>query len=299
MAMSSVNISLSGQRLDVAERTYPIDAAADQVVALETPVFLGQRPRSRVLSTTLRVSVPVALLLIWWLGTTTQWISPQILASPSKVWGAFREIQGSGDLWTFMAASLGRVAKGMALGLPIGLALGILAGLSATGEEVIDPTMQMFRAVPFLALVPLFLAWFGIGENFKVILIGAATALPIYAYAYLGVRNVDRKVIEAARGFGLKRTRLVTEVILPAALPSILMALRVCLALAMTALIVAEGIGTEKGIGYLVLEARQYARTDYTMLCVVMYAVIGLGIDLIIRLIERVSMPWRVHSVVR
>jgi len=147
--------------------------------------------------------------------------------------------------------------------------------------------------------VPLYLAWFGIDETFKVVLIATSSALPMYAYAYLGVRSVDRKVVEAARGFGLNGWRLVVRVILPSALPNVLMALRICLVLSMTALISAEGIGTEEGIGYLVLMARQYARTDYTMLCIVLYAGLGLVFDLAIRIIERYSMPWRRHTAVR
>jgi sulfonate transport system permease protein len=187
----------------------------------------------------------------------------------------------------------------VALGVSVGLGFGILSGLSKLGEQLLDPTMQMLRAVPFLALSPLFISWFGIGETNKVLLIAVAAAFPMYAYAYLGVRSVDRKVIEAARGFGLGRWRLVTEVILPSALPNILMALRICLAISIGALIVAEQIGTEKGIGYLVLLAKQYFRNDYMVLCVVLYAGLGLTFDLTIRLAERFAMPWRRHSVVR
>lgn len=274
-------------------------AELDDRSTLRAPEFLGTKKRSKYLSMSLRLSLPLALALTWWLGTATGWIPGYILAKPSAVFTAFKELWQSGDLSTYFVASFWRAAIGLSIGLTVGLLLGILAGLTAAGEEVIDSTMQMLRAVPVLALIPLYLAWFGIDEQFKIVLIASAAAIPMYAYAYLGVRSVDRKLVEAARGFGLKGWRLVTGVILPSALPNVLMALRICLVLSMTALISAEGIGTEKGIGYLVLLSRQYARTDYTMLCIVLYAGLGVLFDIVIRLIERYSMPWRRFSAVR
>src|SRR5262249_16348394 len=123
--------------------------------------------------------------------------------------------------------------------------------------------------------------------------------LPMYGYAYLGVRNVDRKVVEAARGFGLKGPWLVVKVIIPSALPNILMALRICLALTMTALIVAESIGTNKGIGYRVRLGKQYFRVDYRFLSIVLYAILGIAFDIVVRLLERYAMPWRRHTTIR
>ena len=126
-----------------------------------------------------------------------------------------------------------------------------------------------------------------------------ATTAPMYAYTYLGVRNVDRKMVEAARSFGLTGTRLVVEVIVPAALPGILMALRVCLSISITALIAAEQVGTQQGVGYLVTLAQEYNRTDYMVLCVVLYALLGLVFDALVRLAERYAMPWRKQVAIR
>lgn len=271
----------------------------DDATALERPVFLGVLPRSRSLSFVVRTSVPVVLLLSWWYGSTFGLIPSSILASPKEVLLAFLELVETGQFGEFLRASLSRAGLGVLLGVSIGLVFGAMAGLTTLGEELIDPTLQMLRAVPFLAVVPLYISWFGIDEQFKVLLIASSSAFPMYAYSYLGVRGVDRKLIEAARGFGLKGTRLLWQVILPSALPNLLMALRICLAISVVGLIAAEQVGTTEGIGYLVLLAKQYYRQDYMVLCVVLYAVLGLFFDLFIRLLERYTMPWRRHTTVR
>lgn len=266
---------------------------------LERPRFLGVKPRSKTWSLVIRISVPLLLFLGWWLGTASGSIPSSVLASPAEVVAAFVELEQTGQLKAFLLASLSRAALGVGVGVSLGLLLGVGAGLSALGEELIDPTMQMLRAVPFLALVPLFISWFGIDETFKVVLIAAASAFPMYAYSYLGVRGVDRKMVEAARSFGLHGVRLLFRVILPSALPNLLMALRICLAISVVGLIAAEQVGTTEGIGYLVLLAKQYYRTDYMVLCLVLYAGLGLLFDAFIRALERYSMPWRRHSAVR
>ena len=266
---------------------------------LERPRFLGTRPRRRSISIGLRASVPVVLLLAWWYGCTSGRIGPTILASPGDVLRALIELAQSGQLVEFLLASLGRAGTGVGIGVTVGLLLGISSGLTALGEEVVDPTMQALRAVPFLALVPLLISWFGIDEMFKIVLIACSSTFPMYAYSYLGVRNVDRKMVESARGFGLHGWRLLFQVILPSTLPSLLMALRICLAISVVGLIAAEQVGTTKGIGYLVLLAKQYFRQDYMVLCILLYATLGLIFDGFIRLLERVAMPWRRHSAVR
>jgi sulfonate transport system permease protein len=260
---------------------------------LETPPMLGARRRDPALSLAVRVSVPLLLLAAWWYGSSSGRIPADVLAGPGAVAGAFGELVSTGQLADFLLASARRAALGVLAGAGLGLVLGVAAGLSALGEELIDPTLQMKRAVPFLALVPLFISWFGVGETFKIVLIAVATLAPVYAYTYLGVRSVDRKVVEAARGFGLRGPRLAAAVVVPSALPSILMALRIGLSVSLTGLIAAEQIGATEGIGYLVTLAQQYYRNDYMVLCILIYALLGLVIDLAIRGLERFAMPWR------
>ncbi|MEU6188841.1 ABC transporter permease subunit [Nocardia sp. NPDC047038] len=263
-------------------------------------------PRTRVgkrrpawFSVPLRFLLPAVIVAGWWAGSASGAISERVLAGPPAVWTAFTELLGTGQLFDFAVASFTRAAFGVGIGVAIGLALGLVSGLSGLGEELVDSTMQILRAVPFLALVPLFIAWFGIDELYKVLLIAVATVAPMYAYTYLGVRNVDRKMVEAARSFGLIGPRLVLEVILPSALPGVLMALRVCLSISITGLIAAEQVGTKEGVGYLVTLAQEYNRTDYMVLCVVLYALLGLVFDGLVRLAERFAMPWRGQVAIR
>lgn len=262
-------------------------------VELEAPAFLAVRRRAPAASLAVRVSVPLLLLALWWYGSASGAVPADVLAGPGAVLRALGELASTGQLAEYLAASAHRAGLGVLLGGGIGLVLGVVSGLSALGEELVDPTMQMKRAVPFLALVPLFISWFGVGETFKVVLIGVSAVAPMYAYTYLGVRGVDRKVVEAARGFGLRGWRLAFGVVIPTALPSILMALRICLSVSLTGLIAAEQIGATEGIGYLVTLAQQYFRGDYMLLCVVVYAVLGLAIDLAIRGVERLVLRWR------
>ncbi|HSC89581.1 MAG TPA: ABC transporter permease, partial [Polyangiaceae bacterium] len=240
-----------------------VEQQARERALLEQPRFLGSQVRSRRWSLLLRGLVPLLLVLGWWGGTSFGYIPPSVLASPGEVVSALGELHETGQLQAFLLASLSRSFWGVLLGVSVGLSLGVAAGWTSLGEELVDPTMQMLRAVPFLALVPLFISWFGIDEQFKIVLIAASSATPMYAYSYLGVRNVDRKIIEAARGFGLGGLRLLVQVVLPAALPNLLMALRICLSISVVGLIAAEQVGTTEGIGYLVLLAKQYYRQDY------------------------------------
>lgn len=282
----------------MAVLTPPLPAAT-QAAPLTAPRARTVRSRPAWVSVPLRFLLPAVFVAAWWIGSATGAISERVIAGPPAVWTAFTELLGNGQLIDFATASFVRAALGVGIGVSAGLLLGLVSGLSALGEELVDSTMQILRAVPFLALVPLFIAWFGIDELYKILLIAVATVAPMYAYTYLGVRNVDRKMVEAARGFGLSGPRLVREVVLPSALPGVLMALRVCLSISITGLIAAEQVGTREGVGYLVTLAQEYNRTDYMVLCVVLYALLGLIFDGLVRLLERFAMPWRKQVAIR
>jgi len=256
-----------------------------------------ERRRSTLLS--LRVVAPLTLLFLWWAGTTWGWVSEQTFASPASVAEAFWELLTSGQLWANLSVSLTRAFTGLAIGVTIGLVLGVLTGLSRLADGLVDPLMQMAYTVPFLAVAPLLIVWFGIGEQPKLILITVATCLPVYLNAYTGVRTADPKVIEAARVFGVSRVRLIRQIVIPSAIPSILVGLRMALTFSLIALIVVEQTNSPKGIGFLMLSAQQYFQTEILIVCILIYAVWGLTAGALVRGLSWLLQPWRRKENVR
>ncbi|MGI4809980.1 MAG: ABC transporter permease subunit [Janthinobacterium lividum] len=240
-----------------------------------------------------RVVSPLVLLLVWQAASSAGLLSPRTLASPLQIVAAGWDLALSGDLALNVAVSLARVAAGLIIGVTIGGALAILAGLSRLGEDIIDAPMQMLRTLPFLALVPLFILWLGIGETPKIALVALGAAFPIYLNLFSGIRGVDPKLVEMGRTFGLDRAGLIRHVILPGALPAALTGLRFSLGVAWLSLVVAEQINAHSGIGYMINDARDFLRTDIIMVGLVLYALLGLAVDTIVRIFERRLLAWR------
>jgi len=167
-------------------------------------------------------ALPVALLVAWQVAVETGLLSTRILPAPSAVVTAGWHLVASGDIWTHLAISGWRAGIGFAIGGSIGLLLGFITGLSAWGERLLDSSVQMIRNVPHLALIPLVILWFGIDESAKIFLVALGTLFPIYLNTYHGIRNVDPALVEMARSYGLSGFGLFRQVILPGALPSIL-----------------------------------------------------------------------------
>jgi len=236
---------------------------------------------------------PLAFLAIWEIGSRSGVIPERTLAAPSAVLSTLVDMVISGELPENLAVSFARAAAGLAIGVSIGITLALAAGLSKKGEAAIDPIMQIKRTIPTLALTPLFIVWFGIGETPKVALIAFATIFPVYLNLYSGVRGVDVRLLEGARSFGLSRAEIVWHVILPGALPALLTGLRYSLSVSILVLVVAEQINASAGLGYLVNNARDFMRTDIIVVCLLVYAALGLAADGLVRLIERRALAWR------
>ena len=269
------------------------DTGVASYPGLVTPRPQLARPRRAWASITLRVAGPIALLVAWWAASASGALNPAVLASPQKVASAAWQLWQSGQLQSAVGVSVLRAATGLLFGVSAGLVLGVITGFSRLGEELLDSPLQLLRALPFLSLVPLFMVWFGIGEEARVILIAVATSFPMYVSTAGGVRAVDPRLVEAMRTFGLSRWALVREVVLPAAMPSLLSGLRLSMTLSVIALIAAEEINTTNGIGFLMAQAQTYSRTDILTVCVLLYGLLGLCVDLIVRGAERLLMPWR------
>jgi sulfonate transport system permease protein len=263
-------------------------------------IGVAERVRSPLRRISLgRWASPLALLLLWEIGSRTGVIPTRILAAPSSVAVTLWSMTISGELPANLLVSLGRAAAGLVIGIAVGSVLAIVAGLSKRGELAVDPPLQMLRTLPALALSPLLIVWLGIGEAAKIALIAFATTFPIYLNLYNGVRGVDVKLVEAARSFGLSELEVIRHVIVPAALPSFLVGLRYALSVSVLILVAAEQINAQAGLGYLIGNARDFMRTDILVVCLLVYALLGLGADFIVRTLERHALAWRPSLVER
>jgi len=241
----------------------------------------------------LRVLSPVVLLAFWQIASSTGLISPRTLAAPSQVLASCGALLANGELEHHLLVSLGRAAKGLAIAVLLGGGLALVAGLSRIGEFVIDAPVQMLRTLPVVALVPLFIIWFGIGELPKIALVTVAATFPIYLALYAGIRGVDAKLIELAGVIGLSRSELIRHVILPGALPMTLVGLRYSLGISLVILVIAEQVNATSGIGYLISDARDFMRTDVIVVGLLVYALLGLTVDVLVRWLERRLLSWR------
>lgn len=236
--------------------------------------------------------LPILLLAAWQLAVTSGLLSSRILPAPSAVVLAGWNLISSGEIWEHLAISTWRAFVGLAIGGGLGLLLGFISGLSRWGERLLDSSVQMIRNVPHLALIPLVILWFGIDESAKIFLVALGTLFPIYLNTYHGIRNVDAGLVEMARSYGLSGSALFRQVILPGALPSILVGLRFALGFMWLTLIVAETISASAGIGYLAMNAREFLQTDVVVLAIVLYALLGKLADVAARFLERVWLRW-------
>ncbi|STQ92713.1 Putative aliphatic sulfonates transport permease protein ssuC [Janthinobacterium lividum] len=237
-------------------------------------------------------ALPVALLLAWQLAAQWGWLSSRILPEPWAVAKAFWHLAVSGELWLHLKTSLWRATVGFAVGAGLGLLLGLLTGSFRHAETLLDTTLQMVRNIPALALIPLVILWFGIDETAKLFLLAVGVFFPVYLNTFHGIRSADRGLIEMAKSYGLSGWPLYRDVILPAAMPSILVGVRFSLGLVWVLLIVAETISAQAGIGYMTMNAREFLQTDVVLVGILLYALLGKLADLFSRRLERHCLRW-------
>jgi len=252
-----------------------------------------RRHGSRLPRSVQRLLGPVLLLLAWQAASSWGLFDERQVPSPASVLEAGRDLLRSGDLQAHTLASLGRVLKGLALGVSAGVVLAAVAGLSRLGENIVDANMEILRAVPNFALLPVLIAWFGIDEQPKVVLIALTVVVAVYINTYAAIRNVDAGLVEAARTFGAGRWEMVRTVVLPGALPGFLVGLRLALTGSWLALIFAETVNAPKGLGRLMTDAREYFRLDVIFVLLTVYAVLGLLSLALVRFLEGRLLTWR------
>ena len=237
-------------------------------------------------------ALPVALLLGWQLASHFGFLSSRILPEPWAVAKAFWTLAESGELWLHLKTSLWRATVGFGIGAGLGLLLGLLTGSFRHAETLLDTTLQMVRNIPALALIPLVILWFGIDETAKLFLLAVGVFFPVYLNTFHGIRSADQGLIEMAKSYGLSGWPLYRDVILPAAMPSILVGVRFSLGLVWVLLIVAETISAQAGIGYMTMNAREFLQTDVVLVGILLYALLGKLADLFSRRLERHCLRW-------
>ncbi len=237
-------------------------------------------------------AMPIVLLFLWQWASTAGWLPSRFLPSPRAVVNSFIELSASGELWTHVRISTMRAFAGFALGGGLGLAMGLLTGSFRWAETLLDTTLQMIRNIPPLALIPLVILWFGIDESAKLFLVSLGVFFPVYINTFHGIQSVDRGLLEMGRTYGLSGWHLYREIILPGALPSILVGVRFALGFMWVILIVAETISARSGIGYMTMNAREFMQTDVMVVGILLYALLGKIADVLAKGMERYWLRW-------
>lgn len=238
-------------------------------------------------------AIPVALLILWQLAASAGYISPVFLPSPASILRAFGTLATSEHLFHHLLVSMGRAGLGFLIGGAAGLLLGLVTGLFRKAQYLLDPSIQVLRLVPHLAIAPLIILWFGFGETSKIAIIVTGSFFPLYINTFLGIRNVDNKLFEVASILGFSPLKRLIRLIIPASLPDILIGVRISLAVSWIGLVVAELIGSQAGIGFLINQAKQNSETSVIFVGIIIFAVIGKLIDSLMKGFESKWLSWR------
>ena len=286
-------ITISEGRAETAVLASP---AVDGPFAGPAPAQAGRRQRRQW--GWYRLISPVAVIALWQLLSSAGLIPADKLPPPTTVWHTAVSLVTTsspayGTLQGAMLVSLQRMAIGFAVGGTIAVLLALVAGLSRLGENAVDPLLQIVRMLPLFGLIPVFIVWFGIGELPKIILIALGAAIPLYLNTFAGIRGVDAKLAEVGRVQRLTRAETIRHIVLPGALPQALTGLRQSLGVAWLALVVAEQVNANAGLGFMISQATQFLRNDVILVALAVYAVLGLITDALVRLLERRALAWR------
>jgi len=236
---------------------------------------------------------PVLLVALWCVASATGALDPRTLSEPWVVVRTAAELVETGRLQEALVTSAVRAFAGLGLGVAVGTLLAVVSGLSRLGEALIDGPVQVKRAIPSLALMPLLILWLGIGEEMKIITIALGVLIPVYIHTHNGLRSIDGRYAELAETVGVSRGRFVRSVVLPGAMPGFLLGMRFAVTTSLLSLVVVEQINATSGIGHMITLASSYGQTEIIVVGLVVYALLGLAADTTVRLIERKALAWR------
>jgi sulfonate transport system permease protein len=259
--------------------------------------FKFNLPQNSRLQSLIPWTVPVSILILWQVFSTIGLIPIRILPSPLGVIGAAIKLAETGELFRNIGISAARAISGFLVGGSVGFFLGLLNGISPIAEKMLDTSIQMLRNIPNLALIPLVILWFGIGDEARLFLVSLGVMFPIYLNTFHGIRSVDAGLIEMGRIYGLNAWGLFWRIILPGAMSSILVGVRYSLGIMWLTLIVAETIAADSGIGYMAMNAREFMQTDVVVLSILIYALLGKLADIVARQLENYWLQWNPNYV--
>lgn len=233
------------------------------------------------------------ILMLWFFVTAAGLVPEQIFPSPLSVWQAGVEMAENGTLATDLAVSMRRAATGFAIGSVLGVTLGLLTGRVALIRALLNPFLTLLRPIPAIALVPVAIVWFGIGEGSKYFVVSYTVFLTVWFNTHHGMEYIPEIYLRASRSLGASRQREFLTVVIPAAAPHIVAGLRLGVALAFLSLVAAELSGASSGLGYRLQEARQYIRTDRMFALLILLGALGACVDLLVRWAGRKLVHWQ------
>lgn len=237
--------------------------------------------------------VPLCLLIAWEVAGTMGYLNPVLLPTPSSIWKELVSMTETGELVRHLGISTWRALLGFLIGGGLGLTMGLWVGFSYKTERLLDPSFQMLRTLPHLAIAPLFILWFGFGETSKLLLIAKGAFFPLYVNTFLGIRSVDSKLFDVGQVLQFSKWQMITKLILPASLPNIFLGIRLSVSVAWLGLVVAELMGSSAGLGYLINDARSFSLTTVVFVGIIVFAVVGKLSDSIIKLLEARALRWQ------
>ena len=240
------------------------------------------------------IILPIFIIVIWYLLTKTETIRNNLLPAPEEVINEIFILASDGTLLTHIFITLSRVFYGFILGATVATILGIITGVSSTIRNLLDPTIQALKAVPSLAWVPLFILWFGIFEDSKIALISLGVFFPIYLNLMMGIRQIDKKIVEVAQISNLSHLQTVRWVLLPGIIPEWVTGLRGGLALGWMFVIAAELMGASEGLGYLMIDGQMTGRPALIIGALILFAVIGKISDELVYILAKPFLKWKV-----
>jgi ABC-type nitrate/sulfonate/bicarbonate transport system permease component len=270
-----------------APRTGVAQAEGRREVAFRGGGFL---PKPKSIHSWIAFALVIAL---WQVAISRRWLDPVFLPSPVAICQALYELARSGDLWVHLSTSLMRIGSGWVIGTGLGLVVGIAMGLSSVTRAVGMPMVSAIFPIPKIALLPLFILWLGIGESPKIVTIASGVFFPTIIATFSGIDSVPRNLIRMAQSFNVPVSGIIRKIILPSALPGILAGFRISMATALLLVVTAEMIGAQFGIGAFLLTAGNLMQTDDLMAGVVILSILGLGLGVILTMLEKAFLSWR------